>query len=242
VKSADGAPPDPTFVRVLCYTFGGVPSEHHIRIHKDDTHAVIREGLEKLHLGVAPAEMLIEGAVAEDDCPMADWMSRTGKSDIRVNWKMEQPYQKFWIWTPTGEVDLGDEPLDGRQPKDVWASLRIRSPTLGNQADYRIVTGQREVCWKDIPVLHLVLVQRVIPTTDRGTEFHLIDLNSAPAPRDVGPLIPVTWQLFTNTRDTFAEPVDAVVPNEITLAQLVATVIFPHQGGGLMSTQFSSAV
>jgi hypothetical protein len=67
--------------------------------------------------------MLIEGEEVDDDWPMSDWMTRTGKSEVRVSWKMERPYQKFWLWIPTGEVDLGEEFLDRRPPAEMLASL-----------------------------------------------------------------------------------------------------------------------
>jgi hypothetical protein len=135
---------------VLCYTFG------------DDTRATIREGLEKLHPGVNPTMMMIEGREVEDDWSMSDWMSRPGTSDVRVNWKMETPYHKFWRWSCGNEVDLGDEPLDGRSPAERWASLKSRSPALRKQEDYLMFIGQEEVNWSDLPVLHLTLVPRSI--------------------------------------------------------------------------------
>jgi hypothetical protein len=42
VKSADGSPPDPTFERVMTYTFGDDPTEHYVRVHGGDTPAIIR--------------------------------------------------------------------------------------------------------------------------------------------------------------------------------------------------------
>jgi hypothetical protein len=131
VKAADGSQPDQLFERIMCCTFGEDPTEHHVRIHRDDTPAVIREWLKRLHPGVNPTTMLIEGGEAEDDWPMSDWMSRTGTSDVRVNWKMEQPYQKFWFWSCGNEVDLGDE----RGPAETWASLKARNAGLRKQED-----------------------------------------------------------------------------------------------------------
>jgi hypothetical protein len=130
VKSADGSLPDPTFEMVMYYTFGDDPMEHHARVHRDDTPAVIREGLKRMHPGKAPAEMLIDGTEVDDDWPMSEWMTRTGKSHIAPNGRMEKEYQKFWLWTPKGEKDLGDEELEGRQPNEIWAILRTRNLTL----------------------------------------------------------------------------------------------------------------
>jgi hypothetical protein len=145
VKSADGSPPDALFERIMCYTFGDDPTEHHIRVHKENTPALTREGLKKLHPGVVPTAMLIEGAEVDDEWPMADLMTRTGKSDIKVSWKMEQPRQKFWLWAPAGEVDLGDEDLVGQPPEDMWKSLKRRNPDLGRPTEYGLATGQEEI-------------------------------------------------------------------------------------------------
>jgi hypothetical protein len=69
---------------------------------------------------------------------------------------MEKPYQEFWLWTANGELDLGDEVLDRRLHKEMWTCLRIRNPTLRNQAEHRPVTGQERIEWSDLPVLNLV--------------------------------------------------------------------------------------
>jgi hypothetical protein len=41
----------------------------------------------------------------------------------------------------------------------------------------------------------------------------------------------VTWQLFTNEREQHTELIDVIVPNEITLSQLVAAAIYAHFEG-----------
>jgi hypothetical protein len=224
VKSIDGSPPDPMFERVMCYTFGEDPKEYHVRIHNNDTPATIREGLKKLHPGINPAEMLIQGAEVDDDWPMSDWMTRTGSSNVRVSWKMQQAYQKFWLWMPKGEVDLGDE---------MWSSLRIRNTKhgLGEMADYRMCTDHCEILWTEIPALHVVLVPRVMPTPSRGIEVRMMNLNGVPRPREIGPMMEVTWQLITNDHKPLGQPVEIRVPKEITLAQLVSFVVVPRVEG-----------
>jgi hypothetical protein len=47
----------------------------------------------------------------------------------------------------------------------------------------------------------------------------------------VGPLVPIKWQLFTNEKEPVGPLVDALVPNEITLTQLVAGPIAPEFEG-----------
>jgi hypothetical protein len=98
VKSADGSPPDPTFEKVMCCTFGDNPTEHHVRIHGGDTIAIIREGLKRLHPGKNPGKLVIEGGEMDDDDAVGERMSRTGKSRYVVNWKMAKECQKFWLW------------------------------------------------------------------------------------------------------------------------------------------------
>jgi hypothetical protein len=86
--------------------------------------ATIREGLKKLYPGTNPENMAFEGEEMDEDAQMSAWLSTTGKSDMRVNWEMAKEYQKFWLWTRTGVKDLGDEELEGRDPNEVWTSLR----------------------------------------------------------------------------------------------------------------------
>jgi hypothetical protein len=71
--------------------------------------------------------MMFEGGAMDDDSQMSDWLSTTGKSDMRVNWRMAKECQKFWPWMPTGDRDLGDEELDGRERNEVWTNLRHRN-------------------------------------------------------------------------------------------------------------------
>jgi hypothetical protein len=104
VKSADGYRPHALFEKVMCSAFGDDTTERHVHIHRDDTQAVIRKDLRKLHPDHAPAQMLIEGVEVDDDWPMSEWMTRPGTSDVRVRYRMEMPYQMFWFWTLAGHT------------------------------------------------------------------------------------------------------------------------------------------
>jgi hypothetical protein len=46
-------------------------------------------------------------------------------------------------------------------------------------------------------------------------------------PREVGPLIQMSYQIFTIEKTQFSEPVEIFAPNEISLAQLVTYFILP---------------
>jgi hypothetical protein len=120
VKSVDGSPPDPTFERVMTYTFGNDPKEYRVRIHGGDSPAIIREGPKRLHPGKNLATMIFDNAEMDDGDPVGDWLSRTGTSHFRVNWRMEKETQKFWLCTQDGEKDLGNEELEDRDQTEVW--------------------------------------------------------------------------------------------------------------------------
>jgi hypothetical protein len=135
VKSTDGSPPDPTFEMIMSYTFGHDPTEYQVRIHGEDSPATIREGLKKLDPGKNPAELMFEDAEMNDDDPVGDWISRTGTSQFKGNWRMAREYQKFWLWTPTGEEDLGDEEWDGCSAEEMCQSLRRKNCGLAELKD-----------------------------------------------------------------------------------------------------------
>jgi hypothetical protein len=122
--------------------------------------------------------MMFEDAEMNDD-PVGDCLSGTGTSQFRVKWKMGKEYQKFWLWTPAAENDLGDEEWDGRSAEEIWQCMRHRNCNLKELREYLLHTDQREICWKDLPVLKVTAVSRVIPSGDRGVEVRLIDINSA---------------------------------------------------------------
>jgi hypothetical protein len=75
VKSADGSPPDPAFERVMCYTLGNDPTEHHVRIQVGDTPRSIREGLKRLHPGACLKTMMFEDAEMDENDAVGDWFS-----------------------------------------------------------------------------------------------------------------------------------------------------------------------
>jgi hypothetical protein len=175
--------------------------------------------------------MWFDDAVMDDDERVGDWLTRTGKSFFKVNWGMAKEYQKFWLWTPDGENDLGDKEWDGRSPDEMWLSLSHKNSGLGELRDFRLFDEQRVLFWKDLPALKVTAVPKVIPSRDRGIEVRLMDLNSAPRPRSVGHLVRVTWQLFTRDKKEHGAGIEVDVPNEITLAQLRAAYIFPFMEG-----------
>jgi hypothetical protein len=107
VKSADGSPPDPTFERVLIYILGDDATEHHVRVHKNETTEFVKEGLKRLHRGINPAKILFEGSELHDADPLTDWATATGSSPMRVKVTLDTPMQKFWLWQHTGLRDLG---------------------------------------------------------------------------------------------------------------------------------------
>jgi hypothetical protein len=53
------------------------------------------------------------------------------------------------------------------------------------------------------------------------------DVNTNIPPRGAGRLVQASWQLFTSEKIPFNEPVPVTIPEEITLAQLVAHFIIP---------------
>jgi hypothetical protein len=124
------------------YTLGDDPTEYYVRVHGGDTPGVIKEGVKRIHPGRNPEMMMIDGGILEDDDPIGDWLSRTGKSHFVTNWRMAREFQKFWLWTPTGDKDLGDEELEGRQPNEVWTSLRNRNAGLQELKEYRLFVGK----------------------------------------------------------------------------------------------------
>jgi hypothetical protein len=119
--------------------------------------------------------MMFEGAGMTEEDDVTDWASRTGSSPLKVKWTLDAPTQKFWCWTPSGVKDFGSEELDGRSREEIWQSLRARNAGLGEFGEYRMFEGQNEVNWSNLPIIDLTLVPTVIPVTERGTEFHIVD-------------------------------------------------------------------
>jgi hypothetical protein len=101
--------------------------------------------------------------------------------------------------------------------------------------DYQMFVGQDPIKWEDLPNAGMILIPRIMPPPSRQEEFHIKDPNATPAPRSAGPLIQAKWQLFTNEKYPFNEPVPVVIPEEITLAQLVAHHILPAEFDNLDS-------
>jgi hypothetical protein len=75
--------------------------------------------LQSLHPGVTLGPMMCEGGQLDHDTEMSDWMSTTSTSDIRVTWTAWPTTQKIWLWTPDGEIDLGDEDYFGQSEEEL---------------------------------------------------------------------------------------------------------------------------
>jgi hypothetical protein len=140
---------------------------------------------------------------------------------------LETPSQKFWCWFPSGARDLGNEDLDDRTREEVWQSLRLRNPDLQDFGAYSMFRGQREINWSDLPQNEVTLVPTVIPVVERGNEFKIVERNQVPQPRGVGHITRAAFQVFTMEKSPVDSPVLIDIPNEITLAQLVAHFILP---------------
>jgi hypothetical protein len=183
--------------------------------------------LRSLHAGINPAKILLEGSEMDDADSVTDWATATGSSPIRVKVTLDTPMQKFWLWQPSGLRDIGSEDLDGQSREEIWESIQIRSPDVRSFGEYLMYRRQEEIQWRDLPVIDLTLVPTNIPVSDRGTEFAIVNHTTVKPPREVGPLTPMKFQIFTIEKMEFSEPVDILAPNEISLAQLVTYFILP---------------
>jgi hypothetical protein len=112
----------------------------------------------------------------DDDWLMVDWMSRTGTSDIRANWLVPPPIQSLAIWTPDGEIDLGEEYVAMYPQEQVWRSLKTNNPTLQAKSRYQMYDGTHQIQWTDIPVPKVTVVPFDIPTQDRGEGVEIAQL------------------------------------------------------------------
>jgi hypothetical protein len=227
IKSADGSPPDPTFERTLTYTLGNETNEFSVRVRKGETTRELKEGLKRRRAGIHPSKILFEGSEMDDADPVTDWATTTGTSPLKVKVTLDTSMQKFWLWQQFGQYDLGSEELDGRSRDEMWRSLQLRNPLLGEFKNYRLFRGQEEVSWENLPVLDMVIVPNEIPVVCRGIEFKIVDHLRVNRPRSVGPLTQMSYQIFTMDKTPIDEPVVIHAPNEITLSQLVAHFILP---------------
>jgi hypothetical protein len=116
----DGSPPDPLFERILTYTLGDDPKEFKVRVRKGDTVEDVRKGLQRIHPGVNQAKMIVDDAEMADEDGVTEWATVTGTSPIKARWTLNTPTQKFWLWKPSGRVDMGNEELDGRSREEIW--------------------------------------------------------------------------------------------------------------------------
>jgi hypothetical protein len=227
VKAADGSSPDPTFERLMKYTLGEGLEEFSVRIHKVQTTRDVMTGLKSLHAGINPSKIIFEGSEMADEDPVTDWATETGTSPLKVNIKLDQPVQRFQLWQCAGMYDLGAEDLDGRSKEEIWVSLKRKSPLLKRLEDYKLYVDQDEVSWNNLPVLNVTLVPNEIPVISRGMEFKIADRHKTNKLRQVGPLTPMTYQIFMIDKAPIGEPVDIIAPNEISLAQLITHFVLP---------------
>jgi hypothetical protein len=135
---------------------------------------------------------------------MSDWLRRTGTSDLKVAWTALNPTQKFWVWTPDGEVDLGDVELLAQSEDEIWQSLRAGNPSLNGRAADRLHKGQREIHWSDLRFVGVTLVPYGLP--------ELVGLQRV---RRVGRMINASCQLFSCSREEVSAEIEAEIPNEI---------------------------
>jgi hypothetical protein len=120
----------------------------------------IGNGLKLIHPGVSPDKMWFNGAIFDESDAVGDWSSITGTYPFVVKWTLETPMQNFQCSFPSGVRNLGSEDLDGRSREEIWHSLGLKNPDLGEFGHYRKLAGTIQ--------LHLNSAQ--ILTGDR---FHL---------------------------------------------------------------------
>jgi hypothetical protein len=227
VKSADGSPPDPTFDRIMVYTLGSDSSEFQIRVHKGTTTQEVKSEIARIHPGCRPEQILFEGSAMTDEDPVTDWATVTGTSPLRVQIKLGAPTQWLRLWEPLGLKDLGEIELDARSYQATWREIRLNHPTLLGSENYTLYQGQEEVRWENLPIPDVTAVPKVIPTPSRGASFNISEKLQVPPPRDVGPLVQANLQVFTMEGSEVTEVMGVVIPNEITLAQLVTYCVLP---------------
>jgi hypothetical protein len=87
--------------------------------------------------------------------------------------------------------------------------------------------GQEEVRWENLPIPDVTAVPKLIPTLLRGASFNISEKLQVPRPREVGPLVQANLQVFTMDGTEFTEVMGIVIPNEITLAQLITYCVLP---------------
>jgi hypothetical protein len=147
---------------------------------------------------------------------------------LRVNIKVGTPTQWLSVWEPaTGLRDLREVELDGKSFSEAWGLLRRNFPTLLGSVNYDLFQGQTEVQWGDLPLQNVTAVPKLIPTLLRGASFNICDHLQTPRLREAGHLVQANLQVFTMEGSEVTEVMGIVVPNEITLAQLVTYCILP---------------
>jgi hypothetical protein len=109
----------------------------------------------------------------DENDPVGDWFSRTGKSHFQARWQMDQDTQKFFLWTPDGEKDLGDEVLEGRSQNEIWQEPPVANSSLALEEfnDYQMYLGQDLVTWEDLPLRNTSLFPK-------ASQFQTAEMNS----------------------------------------------------------------
>jgi hypothetical protein len=228
VQSADGSPPDPTFDRIMVYSLGDDSTEFQIRVHKGTTTQEVLSEIARVHPGCRPEQIDLEGSIMTLEDPVTDWATVTGTSPLRVQIKVGIPTQRLSVWEPaTGLRDLGEIELDGKSFQETWGLLRADFPTLLGSVNYDLFQGQTEIRWGELPLPNVTAVPKLIPTPLRGASFNICDHLQTPRLREVGHLVQANLQVFTMEGSEVTEVMGIVVPNEITLAQLITYCVLP---------------
>jgi hypothetical protein len=84
---------------------------------------------------------MFEGGESDDNTEM---VAATGSSDPIIAWTALNPTQKFLLWTPDGEAQLGRVELYGQMEDEMWQQLCADNPVLNGRSCYG--TYQWKVC------------------------------------------------------------------------------------------------
>jgi hypothetical protein len=212
----------------MVYSLGSDPAEFQIRIHKGTTTQEALSEISRIHPGCRPEQIWLDGSVMTMEDPVTDWATATGTSPVRVQIEVGTPTQRLSVWEPaTGLRDLGEIDLDGRSFQETWGFLRVDFPTLLGSDNYDLFQGQTEVRWSDLPLPNVTAIPKLIPTLLSGASFNICDHLQVPRLREAGQLVQANLQVFTMEGSEATEEMGVVVPNEITLAQLVTFCVLP---------------
>jgi hypothetical protein len=171
---------------------------------------------------------MLEGSTMALEDPVTDWATVTGSSPLRVQIKIGALIQRMSVWDPAaGLRDLGEIELDGKSFSEAWGLLRRNFSGLMGSDNYDLFQGQTEIQWRDLPLQNVTAVPKLIPTLLRGASFNICDHLQTPRLREAGHLVQANLQVFSMEGSEATEVMGIVVPNEITLAQLVTYLVLP---------------